>query len=112
LNPVESSNVLSSTLSTFGSGVLPPPPPTAPVPDTLIVTEGLAGSLLAMVTVPVCSPAAVGEKRMIAFWNDPAPTLNGVPTIVEANRALELVIEFTVRVAFPLLRTTRIRSLV
>jgi len=65
-----------------------------------------------MVTDPVCSPAEVGEKRMIAFWNDPAPTLNGVPRIAEPNRALELVIEFTVRVAFPLLRTSRVRSLV
>jgi len=84
----------------------------APVPVTLIVTEGVAGSLLAMVTVPVCIPAEVGEKRIVAFWNDPAPTLNGVPRIAGANRALELVMELTVNVALPLLRTVRTRSFV
>src|SRR5207237_828111 len=84
----------------------------APVPVTLIAFDGVAGSLLAKVRVPLCAPAAVGEKRTVTPWNDPAPTLNGVGEFTNVNCWLELDIEATVSIAVPVLRTNTTKSFV
>src|SRR4051794_23805571 len=55
----------------FWTRFVPPPPPLppeVPIPVSPTVTVGCAGSLLAIVNVPVCGavPAVVGEKRTVS----------------------------------------------
>jgi hypothetical protein len=90
------------------SGVAGAPPVAKPLIDT--VSDGRAGSVLAIVSLPVWLPVAVDPKRILAVWEEPAPMLNGVPKDTAAKRAFELVTELTVRVAFPVLRKVSTRS--
>jgi hypothetical protein len=80
------------------------------VPLTATAIVPAIGSLLAIVMMPVCVPATVGEPDCYGLERTGADD-EGVASVAE-KRAFELAMEFTVSVALPVVRTVSVRSFV
>ena len=73
-----------------------------PVPDKVTGTEACEPSLLAIVNVPVCEPAAAGLNRTVTEVVAPAAIVRGAVGVT-VNTALELVRLVTLKLAVPVL---------
>ena len=83
-----------------------------PLPLSGIPKLARAGSLLAIVSVPVCAPTAAGAYRIVIARDEFAASVKGVVSATTLKRVFELVTELTVSDAAPELRRVRATSLV
>jgi hypothetical protein len=82
-----------------------------PVPFSVTASDGVTGSLLAIESVSVAAPTAVGVNFRVTFWVDVPPILNGVDGDTTENTLLApapSVIPLIVRLPVPKLITVSV----